>query len=96
MRVCDNILGLNQSEIQAGHPTANNGAADDDGGYEADDGLECPLKGLGASESCSTPFATGSDLGHHMIEVHDFIEEDARDVVWEAEMALKERESRRS
>jgi hypothetical protein len=96
MRVCDNILGLNQSEIQAGHPTANNGEDCDDGGDEADDGLECPLKDLGTSESCSTPFATALDLGRHMVEMHEFIEEDARDVVWEAEMALKERESRRS
>ena len=85
-RVLDNILGLNQEELQAGIAIA------DDDGDEEDDGLECVLR---AVESCSTTFATGADLEHHLIDIHDFGIGDARDTVREAEIALRARLARR-
>ena len=103
MRVFDNMLGLNQDDIQAGiknfdiagDPPDGVAIVDDDvDGEPADDGLECPLMELGEFESCLTPFATGVDLGHHMIGMHGY--EDARDAVREAEIALRERIARRS
>ena len=106
MRVFDNMLGLNQDDIQAGiknfdisgDPPDGVAIVDDDvDGEPADDGLECPLMELlGAAESCLTPFATGVDLEHHMIGMHDYSREGARDTVREAEIALRERVARRS
>ena len=105
MRVFDNMLRLNQDDIQAGiknfdiagDPPDGVAIVDDDvDGEPADDGLECPLMELGEFESCLTPFATGVDLEHHMIGMHDYSREGARDTVREAEIALRERVARRS
>ena len=98
MRVFDNMLGLDQDKHQAGFPGPiddEGDEADDEVDDEVNDGLECPLKELATSRSCWTPFLSGVELGHHLIEVHDFIGEDARDAVREAEIARKERLARR-
>jgi hypothetical protein len=83
LRVLDNILGLNQEELQAGLASADN------------DGLECALREMAAFDACSTPFAAGADLWRHMTEDHGFSEEDARDAMREAEIALRTRAARR-
>jgi hypothetical protein len=89
LRVFDTLMGLTQEESQAGLAPMDN---DDD---EEDDGLECELKEVGVFDSCLIPFATGPVLHRHMIERHDYSEENARDIVREAEVALKRRAARR-
>jgi hypothetical protein len=82
-------VGLTQEESHAGLAPMDN---DED---EDHDGLECGLKECAAFDSCLIPFATGPVLHRHMIERHDYSEEDARNIVREAEVALRRRAARR-